>query len=579
MRRWIGWLLVCGLSWVGSAWACDACFYDGEFSIPAIKVAYDDDPRYADPDYDDAHWPFFTLAESTKGHQGVYWLRGEFNVDPKARIPGMAYDFNLTMLASYELYMDGKLVGVSGTVGQSRQEEVPGPYRNSFPLPRTVVEKDRVTVALRLSSHYRIAPQQAYFDPLKRLADNRIVQGIDVEKATIAQRNLDWDDLFHYLFMTIPLVIGSYFLLIYAGDRQARHVLVFSLLCFSLFVLGWVDIFRWGVGNEYQWYVVKWWVSVVATVAIVLLFPLFFIFKFGLSGGRWWLIGLVLLLLPVLVLAEAHLVGRYVIFSAMALALMLHGVAWVEGRTIQLWPTALGLIVCMAGILSVSGVFFAAVTLFILLILAQLAMEGKLQRRRYLDSLVNNSRLEAQLLRKNIQPHFLMNALTSLMEWVEVEPEKGAEFVEALGEEFRLLIGIADQVEIPLAQELALCRRHMQIMGFRLQKDFHLTVNGEVDELQVPPAVMHTLVENGISHNHYEQPRVAFELQAETLPDRQVFRLATPLGNGRPGERRGTGTGLKYVRAQLQRAYPERWRFESGELDHRWVSTITILRR
>lgn len=47
--------------------------------------------------------------------------------------------------------------------------------------------------------------------------------------------------------------------------------------------------------------------------------------------------------------------------------------------------------------------------------------------------------LELELLRRRIAPHFLMNTLNALMEWVRSDPKTGVKMIEALAEEFRLL--------------------------------------------------------------------------------------------------------------------------------------------
>ena len=58
-----------------------------------------------------------------------------------------------------------------------------------------------------------------------------------------------------------------------------------------------------------------------------------------------------------------------------------------------------------------------------------LSLRIKEQRLAYESSLVQSTRLRLELLKKNIQPHFLMNTLTSLIDWVEETPKKGVLFL------------------------------------------------------------------------------------------------------------------------------------------------------
>ena len=103
-------------------------------------------------------------------------------------------------------------------------------------------------------------------------------------------------------------------------------------------------------------------------------------------------------------------------------------------------------------------------TLLLLSMLYLLALQIREQRKIYEHSLVQTSRLKNELLKKKIQPHFLMNTLTSLIDWVEESPEKGVYFIEALAEEFNLLNQIEDKKLIPITQEIQLCKSFLNIM-------------------------------------------------------------------------------------------------------------------
>src|SRR6185295_820926 len=104
--------------------------------------------------------------------------------------------------------------------------------------------------------------------------------------------------------------------------------------------------------------------------------------------------------------------------------------------------------------------------------------------------------LELELLRRRIAPHFLMNTLNALAEWVESDPKTGVKMFEALAEEFRLLSQISDQPLIPLSEEIALCRRHLEVMSYRVDRPFSLSTRNIDESAEVPPGVLHTLVEN-----------------------------------------------------------------------------------
>ncbi|MEW5983474.1 MAG: histidine kinase [Acidobacteriota bacterium] len=78
-----------------------------------------------------------------------------------------------------------------------------------------------------------------------------------------------------------------------------------------------------------------------------------------------------------------------------------------------------------------------------------------------------SQRLEAELLKKTIQPHLLMNTLLTIQSWFGQDPAKAGRLVEALADEFRIISRVAAQPEIDMADEIQLCRRHLELMGPR----------------------------------------------------------------------------------------------------------------
>ena len=63
------------------------------------------------------------------------------------------------------------------------------------------------------------------------------------------------------------------------------------------------------------------------------------------------------------------------------------------------------------------------------------------ERRRAQAAQLAAARLELELLKKNIQPHFLLNTLATIMETIEEGPKTAAALVESLAGEFRILAG------------------------------------------------------------------------------------------------------------------------------------------
>ena len=215
--------------------------------------------------------------------------------------------------------------------------------------------------------------------------------------------------------------------------------------------------------------------------------------------------------------------------------------------------------------------------LILLSMLYLLSLRIKEQRLAYETSLVQSTRLKLELVKKNIQPHFLLNTLTSLMEWVEESPRKGVLFIEALAREFDLFHQIENETLIPISQEIALCRTHLEIMKYRKELNYEWEEEGIDPEQTIPPAILHTLLENGITHSlPLEDRSVRFKLMYEAMENQKMYTFLT-FSNG-VKERKTTkeGTGLNYIKARLTESYDSKWELISEPATHGWKSVIKL---
>ncbi|MEM8712037.1 MAG: histidine kinase, partial [Planctomycetota bacterium] len=197
------------------------------------------------------------------------------------------------------------------------------------------------------------------------------------------------------------------------------------------------------------------------------------------------------------------------------------------------------------------------------------------EERRLSVAQARAARLEAELLKKHLQPHFLMNTLTSIMEWVETDPPRGARAMESLSSELRTLVDISGETLIPMSVELDLCRAHLSVMEFRQGVSVELDVEGVNGDELIPPAVIHTLIENALTHNAYGEGAVRFRLaEKKAGRDRRIV-LRTPLA-GSPRRSRPEGGGLRYVRTRLEESFPGAWSIQSGAEDGEWWTRIHL---
>lgn len=225
------------------------------------------------------------------------------------------------------------------------------------------------------------------------------------------------------------------------------------------------------------------------------------------------------------------------------------------------------------------GLGLAALILF-----RNISLSGLWQSRNLESQMtqLRASRLEIELLKKNIQPHFLVHSLRSITDLLVSHPKTAARLVNALAGELRMMLKMTHEKLIPLEEEIRLCRSHLEVVGIRggrvleLVEDRSAGPEGE-GHPGIPPMVLHTLLEQGIEETFDPASDIRFRLSVRTG---RTIRLRISHGAPvRPPHLLPTdGTGLRYVRARLEEAFPGRWSLSAGrtEAGETWGMEIEI---
>jgi hypothetical protein len=514
------------------------------------------------PAPDDPRWAPLEVGVSLQRSSQV-WLRAPVEV-VAAPEPARPLGVAVSLLASYELYWDGRPIASSGRVGTSRADEVPGPIDSVFVLPDAAVGSHLLT--MRLSNfHYGGQLTNSFY-------------GIDVgaygELVTGAIR-ARFPPLLALGWLVVAAVLMA---LIHVAQGRRASALLFAAICVLVAAALLGQSWRWLVGYTYDHHLTRLRLVTAATFAASLLLPIAFACELATRRKALVAVASLATVGAALLVPDAYNPKAILMFSmSSALALVIAVAAVVRGQRGG-WPAIAGLTACLLP-LAISPTryhdagFFAGFSALLVALLSNVGMRVLDERRSAARATLRSARLELELVKRGIQPHFLMNALTSILESIEQEPARAARFVKALAEELQLLSQVAMHRLISIDLELSLCRAHVAVMSERLERPLSLRTSGIDPSDRVPPALFHTLIENALTHGRLaESAELSFEARRTGALRR--YRLVSPEIDPAPAAREGTG--LRYVRARLQDGYGDRWRLRAGPTADGWETVIEI---
>ncbi len=179
-------------------------------------------------------------------------------------------------------------------------------------------------------------------------------------------------------------------------------------------------------------------------------------------------------------------------------------------------------------------------------------------RRRETDLV----RAELAVLRAQMRPHFLLNALHTVAALVREDPDRAERTVVALGALLRRSLESAEDHLVPLHVELDLVRAYLDVEQARHGDRLRVTwdVDPRATHAPVPPLTLQPLAENAVRHDLGPVPgggHVTVVVRVEDGGAAGRVRMAVvDDGVGPPDpEHVVEGIGLGSTRVRLRRAY------------------------
>ncbi len=108
-----------------------------------------------------------------------------------------------------------------------------------------------------------------------------------------------------------------------------------------------------------------------------------------------------------------------------------------------------------------------------------------------------------ELLKQQVNPHFLFNSLNTLKSMVEMQDPQSADFILKLSDFYRFTLESRKLDVITLREELQILQAYTYLLKARFEDGFILTdeIGPNYYETAIPPFTLQLLIENCIKHN------------------------------------------------------------------------------
>jgi sensor histidine kinase YesM len=209
--------------------------------------------------------------------------------------------------------------------------------------------------------------------------------------------------------------------------------------------------------------------------------------------------------------------------------------------------------------------------------LAKYWQKSQAESEKALQSQAFANKAQLEMLRYQLNPHFLFNALNSIRASIEEDKDRATAMITQLSEFLRYSLLNESAKKIPLSEEIEALRNYLAIEKIRFEDK--LSVEFETDEraelVEVPCFLLNPLIENAIKHGVRPGTKpLKILIHTELADDRLRLEISNS-GSLKNGEN-GTGIGLKNVRERLANLYGNEGVFDLKEENGVVVAQIVI---
>jgi two-component system LytT family sensor kinase len=295
--------------------------------------------------------------------------------------------------------------------------------------------------------------------------------------------------------------------------------------------------------------------------------------KAFISNGIFWLLG-VFLWFPIRYYRPTKSVISNLFFSHLLIASV----------TILLWYNSLAFLL---GIFSKTATietieilamvfYYSILTLIYYLVIYYNDLQTKLKDENFLKDALRNT--ELNLLKSQINPHFLFNSLNSISALTFISPQKAQDMIISLSDYLRYSISFPDKERVSLGTEIENIERFLAIekirFGERLAYTFELEKG--IEKRLIPPMILQPIIENAIKHGVYQSTELVHILIAMEIKEDYTNIIVT--NNFEPAEinQTGVGLGLKNCSERLRILYGNQDLIRTNKEGNQFTVTVII---
>lgn len=222
---------------------------------------------------------------------------------------------------------------------------------------------------------------------------------------------------------------------------------------------------------------------------------------------------------------------------------------------------------------------FKSLPLMGLLFLTTIYYLGKRREEKQKEYFRERAETELRLLKNQINPHFLFNALNSVYTLSYIQSEMTPQMILKLSEMLRYVLYECTADKVTLEKELVYLENYITFQKLKEETEKALTVDFKnVDHTKlVAPMLFIPFIENSFKHSNIHNSDNSFiTIKIETQEDKLTFKIENSFSNNISNTDKSKGIGLENVKRRLDLIYPDKYKLNIKSTTNKYYVELKL---
>ncbi len=185
---------------------------------------------------------------------------------------------------------------------------------------------------------------------------------------------------------------------------------------------------------------------------------------------------------------------------------------------------------------------------------------------------------QLELLKSQINPHFLFNSLNNIDVLIEDDSQKASEYLKKLSEILRFMLYESNTDKIPLIEEIEYIEKYIDLQKIRTSNDnfVKFEIYGNANDKFIAPMIFIHFIENAFKHSTNKKIENAINIRFDISENQISFFCKNHNNTLNETSPNNNGLGIKLIKQKLDLIYKKDYTLDVKKENNWYIVNLEI---